>query len=204
MSVKTRQASACPLANYLGPGKELIGTDLPTLRSALRHGLYLQDQRMSVEEVQKNNYPVSQLIKDISADVMGIYQKSNSQFEPLVIINQHSLEKKLTHFWELAKRVARNKANKKEKEKLEEKLDYLLDIISCKCDIKRCAETECAPQCLSQVHINCTCPKQAKIPRLELSFVLAQRTKKGEKGEIMIAGADFVEDAKQKAKQERN
>ena len=135
---------------------------------------------------------------------MGIYQKSNSQVEPPVIINQHSLEKKLTNFWELAKRVARNKANKKEKEKLEEKLDSLLDIISCKCDIKRCAETECCPQCPSQVHINCTCPKKDKIPKLELSFVLTQRTKKGEKGEIMIAGADFAEDAKQTAKQERN
>ena len=100
--------------------------------------------------------------------------------------------------------MARNRVNKKEKEKLAEKLDSLLDIISCKCDIKRCAETECCPQCPSQVHINCTCPMQAKIPRLELSFVLAQRTKKGEKGEIMIAGADFAEDAKQAAKQERN
>ena len=204
MSVKTRQVSACPLADYLGPGKELLGTELPTLRSALQHALYLQDQKMRLEEIHKKNYPVSQLMKDVSSDVITTYQRANNQFQPPVIINQRSLERKLSNFWELSKRAAHKKLYGEKKDKLEEKLDSLLDIINCKCVIMLCAEAGCCPPCSRQAHIDCSCPKQAKIPVIELSFVLAQRTKKGEKGKIMIAGADYVEDAKQTAKRARN
>jgi hypothetical protein len=129
MSVRTRHASACSLADFLGPGKELLPSELPTLRSALQLALYLQDIRMRREDLDKRNYPVAKLMRDVAQGVMTQYEKANSMFTQPVVINQKSLERKLTKQWERTGQASRGRMNKKDKGELEDKLDRLLDIL---------------------------------------------------------------------------
>ena len=62
---KTRQTSASSLSEYLGPGKEQVPSLVPTLRAALQLALHLQDVRERVDEVDKRNYPLSELMGDV-------------------------------------------------------------------------------------------------------------------------------------------
>ena len=59
---KTRHASSSHISNYLGPGKELVPSQVPTLRAALQLALHLREGRMRMEEVDKRNYPLSALM----------------------------------------------------------------------------------------------------------------------------------------------
>ena len=83
---------------------------------------------------------------------------------------------------------------------LQDKLDKLLDPLYCKCQpIQECSEVGCLgskqkPSCLVGAHLTCSCPRDNKIPKLELLFVKSQREKKGEKAGLQIASADFKED----------
>ena len=76
-------------------------------------------------------------------------------------------------------------------------LDQLFDIVSCQCPILLCSEFSCSDSCNAKVHINCSCPKENRIPELEVEFLNDQRRKSGSKGKLMIAGRDKVETARQ-------
>ena len=66
---KTRHASSSNLSEYLGPGKKLVPSQVPTLKAALQLGL--QDERERLEEMDKRNYPVSQMMSDVTVAVLG-------------------------------------------------------------------------------------------------------------------------------------
>ena len=42
---KTRHKSSSELSKYLGGGKELLETEVPTLRAALRNALLIREER---------------------------------------------------------------------------------------------------------------------------------------------------------------
>ena len=81
-------------------------------------------------------------------------------------------------------------------------LDQLFDITKCRCPILTCSETDC-PGCpsdraaLPPRHITCVCPKDQKIPVLEVSFIDIQRKKIGEKSGTMISNVDKKESMRQ-------
>ena len=54
-------------------------------------------------------------------------------------------------------------------------LDKLFDIVSCQCTILSCSEFSCSDNCKAGVHIDCSCPKETRIPALELEFINDQR-----------------------------
>ena len=73
------------------------------------------------------------------------------------------------------------------------------------CTIKTCAESDCQG-CQFGAHITCICPREVKLPKLDLLFLKAQREKVGEKGSMMIGDSiDMIEQVrkeKQIARQE--
>ena len=69
-----------------------------------------------------------------------------------------------------------------------EKTDRLFDICHCKCTIH---VTDCA-NCNVQAHVTCICPKEVKIPKSELMFLLTQREKERYKSKMNIGGEDVV------------
>ena len=207
---KTRHASSSHISDYLGAGKELVPSQVPTLRAALQLALHLREGRMRIEEVDKRNYPVSELMSDVTIAVMKQWEKANPQFKPPIICHARSMERNLVEKWERAILAARNKLNKVQRKDLESKLDILLDPLCCTCHpILLCKEAGCqglkaSPPCRLGAHLpSCSCPREKKIPQLELQFVKSQREKKSEKEGMQMGLEDFKEAAKQKKSNDR-
>ena len=87
-------------------------------------------------------------------------------------------------------------------EKFIKRLDKLFDLAKCRCRIYECAEQSCS-SCEYKAHVFCNCPREEKIPPIELQFMLSQRIKVGEKGTMQIAYVDIPEAVKHATKVER-
>jgi hypothetical protein len=175
-----------------GTPKELLITELPTLRAILQLGLHLQEEKITMEEVDKRNYNVKDLCNDLAAGVLVPWVKANALFQAPVITSCKSLSNRIQNYWQLAQRIVNNKAKKKETEKFNENLDKMYDLTKCRCPILTCDEFEkCADydeKCKADFHILCQCVRAEKLPLLELGFILSQRNKVGEKGGMQITG----------------
>ena len=97
---RTRHSSSSPLVEYLGPGKEFLPPELPTLRAALQLGIHLQDDRSSEEGIFKNKYTKKEMLRDISLEVLAQWKKANHLFQSPVLITQGSLEIKMEKEWD--------------------------------------------------------------------------------------------------------
>ena len=95
MAPKTRHESGTSLSDIVGPGKPMSKTELPTLRASMQHGIYLQEIQLLQQGVDRRNYPVSEMIKEIRQEVVACYQKANPQFKPPVIFTDKSIDRKL-------------------------------------------------------------------------------------------------------------
>ena len=118
-----------------GAPKELLSTELPTLRAVLLLGIHLQEQRITLDEVDKRNYTVKELCFDLADKVLAQWVKANALFVFPVIINKKSLSTKILTDWQMAQKVSNNKGTKKEIEKFDEKLDKLYDLTKCRCQM---------------------------------------------------------------------
>ena len=85
------------------------------------------------------------------------------------------------------------------------KLDMLLDITKCHCQIEPCSvnppctDPKTGRKCKQGAHITCTCPREERLPKLELLFIHKQREKIGDKGGMQIAAPDVPESKRQNA-----
>ena len=205
--VRTRHKTESNLTKYLsksgeGAPKELLSTELPTLRAVLLLGIHLQEQRITLDEVDKRNYTVKELCCDLADKVLAQWVKANALFVFPVIINKKSLSTKILTDWQMAQKVSNNKGTKKEIEKFDEKLDKLYDLTKCRCQMITCSEFgKCADlekKCKNVFHVICHCPNEDKLPFLDLAFLHSQRIKVGEKGGMQISGlADREESDRQ-------
>ncbi|KAI4806672.1 hypothetical protein KUCAC02_017487 [Chaenocephalus aceratus] len=89
--VKTRAKSTSHLSNLVGTGRELLVSELPTVRDILRYGIYLRDQSKD----DRRNYPVDQLVDDIFPGLIGQWSKANALFKPPVINEKVTIMPKL-------------------------------------------------------------------------------------------------------------
>ena len=95
MACKTRHASGTKLAEILGPGEPMSKNEFPTVRTALRHGLYLQEMALLQEDRDRRNYPVPIMVKEIAAETVAVWQRANAKFTPPVIFAKTLIERKL-------------------------------------------------------------------------------------------------------------
>ncbi|KAG7176821.1 putative leucine zipper transcription factor-like protein 1-like 3 [Homarus americanus] len=65
-------------------------------------------------------------------------------------------------------------------------LDRLFNILSCKYQIRSCAEVGCSPDCAREAHIDCRCSREMKIP-----YIKGQREKVGSVGPHQIGPVDI-------------
>ena len=59
---RTRHSSSTKLSEYLGPGAELLPTEVPTPRDILRKGILIQEEKMLSEGGERKNFPINQMI----------------------------------------------------------------------------------------------------------------------------------------------
>ena len=135
-NIKTRHEISLQLADYLGKGKEMCLSELPTLRDCLMYGLFVKETDPSY--INKN-VSTKILARDILVKVKEQWQRSNTKFQPPVIIGDKTILDKLVTFWDKATRIAWKKiTNSQDITKFEEQLDKLFDITKCRCPLLHC------------------------------------------------------------------
>ena len=114
---KTRHASGTKMVEFLGSGRQMLPTELPTQRDVLRHALLLQEQNLLVKEEDRRNYPVKEIMKDVLPHLLEKWKKANAQFKPPIIVSEQTILTRLNNSWELCSDIVRGRANMKKKEK---------------------------------------------------------------------------------------
>ncbi|KAG7165341.1 hypothetical protein Hamer_G007154 [Homarus americanus] len=160
----------------------------------LLSGTYLQAPMTNVTPD-----PHKELINDMIVPLLHQWTKANALFKPPVINQCRTIELKLTKLWHKAVETSLGKGNLARKNEFLHTLDTLFDILTCKCSIQLCSESNCSHSGKREnnSHIDCGCPREKKIPVLELEFIKAQRTKAEGQGSMQMGSIDYSETKKQ-------
>ena len=182
---KTRQSSG------FVPSCELPVADLPTLREVLGK-VTLEKEKLTLDQMRcGRDVPIHEVLGKVMEAVKVIFKKTNSS---LPIISDQRIFAIIRE--EHKQMMTLNRSKAETQKKFEKKLDSIFDLIFCKCQIVHCSEHNC-PGCEYQAHCLCNCLREKKIPKLELMFVLDQRSRSGgEKGKYQIGGNDKKETAR--------
>ena len=206
---KTRAAVSSSMTDLIGGPEELPIADLPTKRSVMK--AMLMERVADTRDVR--HIPVMELAGKVGRKVTSKWLEINHKMRN-VMVKQQEVDRKVFTLWQeltevtSKKKIKGTKRKKKgQKEKTKEdflaSLDKLFDICSCHCPILNCSEFTCSEVCKENVHIQCSCPAASKIPRLELEFMLDQRTKTDVHGKMQIGSKDCVESGRQERAQAR-
>ena len=197
---RTRHSSGCKMSDYVGAGKEFSLADVPTNRALIRRGLLLRDQKCQ-EGIDYRHYTVKEIARDLAPILETQWQKANDKFVFPVILSRQRIQDKIIALWKKVFEVAKGKGKAAERDKVEESLDKLMDIVYCKCSIIMCHEPRSTcpkpSKCKVKAHALCTCPKEWKVPVLDLLWLRSQREKFGEKGGMGMSSCDHKETKKQ-------
>ena len=210
-SVRTRKCAQSltdsKLSSFVGQGKEFLHSEVPTLRAVIQRGILIKEDLLLEHGAAKTDIHVKQIVDQLVPLIFAQWQRSNVKFVPPVTIREDSVGKKVERLWGAVEEVVRGRSTKAKKEKLEEQLDKLLDVIACPHKIQLCNEPGSGCKdvkgCRPRAHISCDCPKEKKVPVIELEWLHAQRTKIGEKSSMMIALDDKKETKKQRRAEKR-
>ena len=195
------------LSELVGPGKEFLLSEAPTLRAVIQRGILIKEHLLLEHGTAKKDIHVKPIVDLLVPLIFAQWQKSNARFAPPVTIREDSVGKRVERLWGVLEEVVRGRSTKAKKEKVMEQLDKLLDITACPHKIQMCNEpgSGCTDvrKCKQKAHITCDCPKEKKVPVIELEWLHAQRIKKGEKSSMMIMAQDVKESGKQKRAEKR-
>ena len=171
MSPKTRNKLSIGITEFLGGGKEMLESEVPTLIDALRKAQLIREQRITMQEENQRNIVMDEIMDEVVNNIIGLWKKSNDKFEPPIVISAQSIKRRLLTAWEKVLDIARKRITKKETIKMwEDKLDSLLEITTCKCKIETCVSDTCVSSCTGY-HIDCSCPRPQKLATLELEWI---------------------------------
>ena len=77
MASPTRLSLNTKLIALVGPGKEFVPSDVPTLRTVIQKGILLQQDSLQ----SRRNYPIKVLAKDLAQLILEQWQISNDDFK---------------------------------------------------------------------------------------------------------------------------
>ena len=205
--VKTRKHSYSKLSELVGSGKDFLPSEVPTLRAVIQKGILIREGVLVELEKAKTEVHSKDIIAQLVPLIVAQWQISNAKFTPPVTIKEKSIRTKVERLWWMVEEVKRGRAGKGMIKKVELLLDKLVDITTCPHTIHLCNEPGSGCQdikkCKVQAHIKCDCPHECKIPVLELRWLHAQRTKRGEKSSMMMSTDDKLETEKQRKAERR-
>ena len=185
--------SGTQIGQFLGGGRPLMETELPTVRASMRAALYIKDQKFVIENTRRNMYTVKQMMEDLLPHVKCQWEKASSKLKAPILIQDKTIVNKLVKYWEQVRDVSSGRMNNaQKKEVLNSQLDKLLDMTQCRCTILTCPEATCMG-CKYEAHITCNCPKEIKLPKTELRFIKDQRAKVGDLSSFQIITKNVIE-----------
>lgn len=178
--VKTRQMSSCPV---FGLPEKLPVSQLPTYNDIMKYYLFIRHELKP--DITTKEPTVHEISERLAQEVLEIWQKSSL---PTVSFKRILQLIRVYHdkYRCLMKPYRGRQTNIKYQEKINKFISdshSLFDICICKC----------------KVISDCNCPKECRIPKVEVDFLLDQRTTR----KMMIGGVDVATTAKNKKKQER-
>lgn len=171
------------VSSLLVVSSELPVAELPTLRDVLG--------KCSAEKDKlPKNSRLQEVLPVVVKCVRELYTKVNSN---LVLHSDKVISQRIKTKYEEMKHINRSKTSALAKSKFEKILGEVFDVLVCDCTIISCSDFDC-DQCEFDAHIICDCPKEFKIPKKELSYVLDQRSRiGGAKGTFQMKGLDLKE-----------
>ena len=131
MGPKTRHKIGTTLSDVTGPGEPMMLNELPTIRGVLRHGIYLQEKKLLEEDVDRRNYSIALIAKDVRMEVVSCWKRANAQFTPPIIITDKSIERKIQVAWKALEDFAWNRGGmykETDRKVFCDKLDILFNI----------------------------------------------------------------------------
>jgi len=207
---RTRHQFCTKLGTLVGPGKEFVMSEVPTLRAVIQKGILIKESMMIETGLTEDHVNVVDLVKEVTPLVLAQWQRANAKFVPPVTITEKSLRQKLEKLWRRVDEVAKGRGkgiNKREKEKVMDLLDKLIDVTTCPHTILSCSEegSGCGDmkECKVKAHVQCSCPLQNKVPVLDLNWLKVQRAKRSEMSEMMMARWHGGDDKKETERQQK-
>ena len=131
----------------------------------------------------------------LTRQILSVYHKANSQLKPgVTLVTEDSIARRVEKRWAEAVQLANNRGSQmvRKKEQLMKLMDKLFNIFYCKCQIVTCDDSGCNEDCVSEAHIVCDCPRDQRLPAMELLFIKDQVDKVG-RGKMCIASVDVKE-----------
>lgn len=168
--VKTRQTTCCPV---FGLPEKLPVSQLPTYNDVMKYYLFI---RYELKPDKTTKEPtVHDISERLATEILDIWRKASLptvSFKRVLQLIRSYHEK----YRRLLKPYQDRRTNKKYQEKITEfvtESQRLFDICSCKCKL---------------TNSKCTCSKDSRVPKEEVSFLIDQRTTR----KMMIGGVDLV------------
>ena len=177
----TRDSTNC---NIVGPPADLPSSELPTMRQVLQKCRFVKQNSIDAK------LPVVNLTVTVACDLVELWKSVNPSI-PLI----EKVQQKVKRSYENYLKFKWN--NKKTTCDFISKLDKLFDICSCHCSLSTQHSDKCEQNC-ALVHISCKCPRDQKIPLLELPFMKDQRDKVGPTGKYQLGAVDSLYENKRK------
>ena len=186
------------LRDFIGEPANFTNTQLPTFRDAIKQAMILQR-----ENPRSKCYTLKEIMYDVYSLLIPIWERANSDLVKVdsLVRKDHIIEK-MADVWSDARNYANNRLKKIKKKSFLDTIDSLIDILKCKCKISTCSTNNCAG-CEFNAHIECTCPKEAKNPKIELVFLADQRNSKENGHKLIIAPKDTKETSRIKLRNQK-
>ena len=84
MASPTRLSTNIKLIALVGPGKEFVPSEVPSLRAVIQRGILLQQDNLQ----SRRNYPIKDMAKDLAQLILDQWQLSNDDFQKTVTKNE--------------------------------------------------------------------------------------------------------------------
>ena len=152
-----------------------------------------------LSEENRRNFPINLLVNEIYLVLTQQWAKAG--FDSEAILSELYIKSNIKCLWQEGMKISTGRVKIEAKNNFMKKLDKVFDISFCKCKIELCPEKKCT--CKDNVHIKCVCPKERKLPVLELRFLKSQRDKVGSIGQLQIGNPDIPVTKKQQEALER-
>ena len=90
MAPSTRASVNCRLVSLVGPGKNFLPSDVPTLRAVLQKCILIQEQNFIKQEKNRKQLSVNDSCQLLASEVQDQWQKPNEQFVEPITVSQKS------------------------------------------------------------------------------------------------------------------
>ena len=117
---KTRHASGTKMEEYLGAAKDLLHTEVPTLRDCLRLALFLK-KRNFIELENGKTTKIKEIVEEVVTRIFKQWQISNVLFKPPVTLTPWTVHQRIQTMWNKISDIVwlRTRVSLKQREELE-------------------------------------------------------------------------------------